>query len=104
MVAVLKRVAAPPSEAEKPKPPDRAAILEATTEEARSRGTLDTAAEAAAAGAAAALPVATRSHPRRMQLMESQLLSLLEQQAPGARLRRGYDQLRMCLAILEKVH
>ena len=84
MVALVKRVIPPPSDAEKPKPPDRAAILAVTTEEARSRGTLDTAAAAAAAGAAADLPVATRSRPRRMQTMEAQLLSMLEEQSPGA--------------------
>lgn len=85
-MALAVRPTPPPSEAEKPKAPDRATILEVTTEEARSRGTLDTAAAAAAAVDERA--AARRRVPRGMQTMEAQLLTMLEQGAPGAALTR----------------
>ena len=82
LVALAVRQSQRHSRAERPKAPDRATILEVTTEEARSRGTLDTAA-AAAAAAVDERAAALRRVPGGMRSMEAQLLGMLEQAAPG---------------------
>ena len=69
---------------EYPKPADKETIIDVTTEEARSRGTLESASVSAAAAAAEAAAAGSRwRRGPQMHAMEAQILEMLEQAAPG---------------------